>query len=118
MRSPDAEDPFPRLVDAFADEPDVTSGTMMASVGLKVRGKIFAMFVKGALVVKLPKPRVEDLVAAGVGRPFETAPGRVMKEWVAVPSDRERGLALAREAFAFVDRQTPLAGVRKPRSRR
>ena len=35
---------------------------MYASMGPKVNGKIFAMFVKGSFVTELPKERVDDLV--------------------------------------------------------
>ena len=38
------------------------------STSLKTNGKIFAMLVKGRLVVKLDRKRVDELVAAGRGR--------------------------------------------------
>jgi TfoX/Sxy family transcriptional regulator of competence genes len=34
---------------------------------MKVDGKLFAMVSNGRLVVKLPKQRVEDLLASGAG---------------------------------------------------
>jgi hypothetical protein len=37
------------VVVAFASEHDVTRGKMMSSYGLKVEGKIFAMFGRGGL---------------------------------------------------------------------
>lgn len=75
------------------------------SGALKVRGKIFAMVsADETFVVKLPRARVDELVAAGVGRRFAPAPGRVMTEWLSMT--REPGtpswLDLAREAMAFV----------------
>ena len=58
---------------------------------------------KGAgLVVKLPKSRVDELVASGVGRPFGPA-GKIFKEWLSVPAlDRRLWLCLLREGVAFV----------------
>jgi len=94
---------FAAVVDAFARDRRVTSGTMMASVGLKVGGKIFAMLVRGDLVVKLPRDRVAELVDAGLGRQF--APrrdGRLMKEWVVLAGDVPPWVEVAREAFDFV----------------
>lgn len=97
---------FAPVADAFASDPDVTAGTMMAAYGLKVRGKIFAMVVRDALVVKLPKARVDQLVARGEGRPFEPSPGRRMKEWVSLDVAPASWLAFAREAYAFVKSRT------------
>jgi TfoX/Sxy family transcriptional regulator of competence genes len=99
-----AADPFPAVAEAFAGDPGVATGRMFGSTGLKVGGKVFAMSVKGDLVVKLPKERVDELVAAGTGSPFDPGHGRLMKEWVSVsPRQADAWLALAREAKGFVD---------------
>ncbi len=94
---------FTPIVEAFARDPQVAPGRMFGSPGLKVDGKVFAMLVKGALVVKLPKVRVDTLVASGTGAHFDPGHGRLMKEWVAVgPSARSMWLGLAKEAKDFV----------------
>jgi hypothetical protein len=95
---------FAPVVDAFAGKRDVTRGMMMASYALKVGGKIFAMYGKGRFVVKLPKPRVDALVADGVAAPFEPMPGRAMKEWIVVRPGAADWIALANEAYGFVKR--------------
>jgi hypothetical protein len=93
---------FEAILARFAGEPDVEQGTGWRSPGLRVRGKIFAMLVEGELVVKLPAERCAELVAAGHGRPFRSG-GRQMREWVAVPDDREdEWMQLAEDAYAFV----------------
>ena len=57
----------------------------------------------GAFVVKLPKPRVDALVASGDGKRFDPGHGRLMKEWIAIdPTSDVEWLPLAREALAFV----------------
>ena len=88
---------------AFSGDRRVTSGTMMASLGLKVGGKIFAMLVRGDLVVKLPRDRVAALVEAGLGRQFgPRRDGRLMKEWVVISGDEPPWVEVAREARDFV----------------
>ncbi|MGE5717963.1 MAG: hypothetical protein ACM369_15035 [Acidobacteriota bacterium] len=93
---------FAPVVDAFAGKRDVTRGMMMASYALKVGGKIFAMYGKGRFVVKLPKARVNALVADEVAAPFEPMPGRAMKEWIVVKAGGADWTALANEAYGFV----------------
>jgi TfoX/Sxy family transcriptional regulator of competence genes len=76
---------------------------MFGASGLKVEGKLFAMLSNGELVVKLPRQRVEQLVAEGTGRPFDPGHGRLMKEWVTIPPRESRSWAeLADEARQFV----------------
>ena len=81
--------------------------TGFGSSALKVDDKIFAMLVKGWLVVKLPEHRVDTLVALGEGERYDPGGGRFMKEWVTVgPRSEEQWLDLAREALEFVSRRS------------
>ena len=93
---------FAPVAAAFADDPDVTAGRMMASYGLKVNGKIFAMVVRGRLALKLPRARVDALVSAGQGEQLDTGNGRRMKEWISTDVEPDQWLALAQEAYRFV----------------
>ena len=95
---------FERLAPQFAATPDVTPGTGFGSnPGLRVDGHIFAMLVRDRLVVKLPKDRVDELVASGAAVHFEAGKGRPMREWAMVEpqSDTDWG-RLAIEAHSFV----------------
>lgn len=77
---------------------------MTSSHGLKVNGKIFAMFGRGKFVAKLPKLRVDQLVEQGVGERFDPGHGRRMKEWIAIAGRKAAWVELAREAYQFVKR--------------
>jgi TfoX/Sxy family transcriptional regulator of competence genes len=92
------------IADTEIGAPSVTTGTGFGRTeGLRVSGKIFAMLVRGELVVKLPKDRVDDLVEAGVAHRFDAGKGRPMKEWAAVsPAASRRWRALVKEAKDFV----------------
>ncbi len=99
----DAGDPrFAPVIDAFAGDRRVSRGRMFGSVGVKVNGKVFAMVVKGKLVVKLPKQRVDELVAWGRGEYFDPGHGKPMKEWVAIAGAKPSWVELATEAHRFV----------------
>lgn len=102
-----AEVVFAKVVAAMTKRhPDVTPpsglGPNFGRNALKIRGKLFAMPVRGSLVVKLPKARVAELVASGVGVPFDANKGRPMKEWIAIAEDEDGWLGFAEEAYAFV----------------
>ncbi len=73
---------------------------------LRVDNRIFAMLVRGHLVVKLPKQRVDALVAEGHGVRFDANKGTPMKEWLSLDADSALAWPeLAREALAFVGRR-------------
>ena len=91
----------------LAGDEGLERGRMFGSVGLKSGGKVFAMVVKGELVVKLPAERVSELLASGEGRAFDPGHGRLMKEWVALrPPDESSCEAYVREARTFLAAQT------------
>ena len=92
---------FDDIANQLLGEPGIDEGTGFGTnPGLRVGGKIFAMEVRGQLVVKLPATRCEELVAAGA-EPFVIGK-RTMREWVAVAPGAGDWPALAREALAFV----------------
>jgi hypothetical protein len=70
---------------------------------LRYHGKIFAMLVRGQLVLKLPRGRVDELVAAGHGVRFDAGRGTAMKEWLSLsPESALSWPLLARQALDFV----------------
>jgi hypothetical protein len=98
---------YAAIVKAFVGKRGVSaeSGRGFGSSALKIDNRIFAMLASGdQFVVKLPRKRVDALVAAGEGKPFEPRhDGRLMKEWLVVaPGLEARWLPLAQDAFEFV----------------
>jgi TfoX/Sxy family transcriptional regulator of competence genes len=98
---------FAAVASRLGGRPGVTVGESrgrFGSSGLQVGGRIFAMLVRGSLVVKLPRQRVDALVAAGQGERYDPRrDGRLMKEWLVVaPDAREDWQELAEEALRFV----------------
>ena len=103
-----AAEQFDELVAVFAKEPGVTPPEPAAgrrafgANALKANGKIFAMLVNDRIVLKLPRPRVSELIEAGRGEPFDAGKGRPMKEWVSLTTTVEDQSALGHEALDFV----------------
>jgi hypothetical protein len=93
------------LVDEFAGEDGIEpprGGSGFGRGALRYRRKIFAMFVRDRLVVKLPRPRVDALVAGGHGERFDANKGTPMKEWFSLDPESELSWSpLAREALDF-----------------
>ncbi len=86
----------------YSDAKDSKRG--FGAAALKVDNRIFAMLAsRDEFVVKLPRPRVDALVAAGEGKRFDPRRnGKLMKEWLVVgPGLEARWLPLAEEALEF-----------------
>lgn len=100
-----AREHFSDLVDELVGIPDVVpprGGSGFGRSAVRFRNKIFVMFVRGRLVLKLPAPRVDALVQSGDGVRFDANKGTPMREWFSL--DPESGLAwlpLAHEALDF-----------------
>ncbi|HLM65590.1 MAG TPA: hypothetical protein VK306_14935 [Acidimicrobiales bacterium] len=119
----EAQELFDRLVAEHMSDPGVTLGRMLRGDGLMVHGKVFAMAVRGRLVVKLPAARATAMVEAGEGTAFEPSPGRAMREWVAVevpapPADESAWRPLVEEARAYVAALAEKAAAKASRRRR
>jgi hypothetical protein len=101
---------FEDLVGEFLGRDGVTPPGPRPGFGshaLKVHGRIFAMYVRGRLVVKLPRARVDELVDSGAGVRFDANKGTPMKEWFALaPESTLDWSGLAGEALAHVGRGT------------
>jgi hypothetical protein len=96
---------YSEIVRAFLGQPEVSQeGRGFGSSALKVGGSIFAMLSsKDTFVVKLPRRRVDELVATGEGERYDPGHGRLMKEWLALdPTSTLDWLTLANEAREFV----------------
>ena len=95
---------FAALIDELLGIPGVTPprGGGFGRSALRVENKIFAMLVRGHLVLKLPRRRIDALIAAGQGTRFDANKGTPMREWLRL--DPESALPwspLALEALEF-----------------
>jgi TfoX/Sxy family transcriptional regulator of competence genes len=93
------------LVDALMGIEGVTpphGGGGFGRSALRYRGKMFAMLVRGRLVLKLPAERVTELVSEGHGVAFDANKGTPMREWLSLSPDSALDwLALANEALSY-----------------
>lgn len=101
--TPQIDAMFAAIKDHCLGEPGVDLGKMLHAQALRVHGKSFCFPAASALVMKLPRARVDWLDAQGVGTRMVMGGGRAMKEWIALTDgDAAQLVALADEARAFV----------------
>ena len=91
----EAEERYEDLVDELVGAEGVSppqGGGGFGRTALRFQNKIFAMLVRGRLVLKLPAARVDALVASGDGVRFDANKGTPMKEWFSLdPESGRRG---------------------------
>jgi hypothetical protein len=99
------EERYEDLIDELVGTPGVTppsGGAGFGRNGLRFKRKIFAMLVRGRLVLKLPAGRIDALIEAGEGVRFDANKGSPMREWFSLdPESALDWLPLAREALDF-----------------
>jgi hypothetical protein len=101
----DGDDIWRELAERLlAEDPRIGLKHAFGSPGLRLDDKIFAMHVRGELVVKLAAGRCEELASDGRARPFAMG-GREMREWTVIGPEREfEWDGLADEALAYARR--------------
>ena len=104
-----ARELYDEVTDDLLYDPAVGRSTMMGYPCLRRAGRFFASFDAraDALVVKLPRHRVTELIDQGTGEPF--APnGRAFREWVTIAEpDHSLWEALLSEAREFAAPASP-----------
>jgi hypothetical protein len=99
-----AEALFWDLIDELREHDDrIEEGTIMGGRCARVAGELLGLVdYKGSgMVIKLPRPRVDELIDQGDGLPFAPA-GKVFGEWVAIPKpDRRRWTKLPPRSNRF-----------------
>lgn len=96
------EDPFAEIKAHFADVDDVVVNEGKGSQGLKYGKKMFTMFYKGQLAVKLSPGRVTELIRTAEGLPLDPGTGKPMKDRVIIPiSAKERWIEFCVESKAY-----------------
>ena len=96
------------LAAPFLERPDVDWGRMFNAIGLRVRGKVFAVVVStGGLMVKIPADRARERVSSGEVDTMVMR-GRALREWVVAPPDARDALwlELLEEGYAYLDALT------------
>jgi hypothetical protein len=99
------EERYEDLVSELVGTPGVTppdGGRGFGRGALRYRRKIFAMLVRGRLVLKLPADRVDQMVADSYGVRFDANKGTPMREWISLdPEAAVAWLPLARDAVDY-----------------
>ena len=105
VQETEAEVRYQDLIDDLLGRPGVTpprGGSGFGRGAVRFQKKIFVMFVRGRLVLKLPAARVDELVAADEGARFDANKGTPMREWFSLnPESVLPWPPLATEALEF-----------------
>ena len=103
-RDGEADRSFEAVVRAMSHAPGVVQAKMFGCEGLKIKGRFFAVLVRGGLAVKLPERSVKEVIARKQGKQFFHIydSSRIMKEWVSLETTGNDWLKLVWNAKYFV----------------
>ncbi len=82
-------DIYNELKDHFRNNPKVVIAEGKGAQGLKHEGKMFAMFYKGDLTVKLKPENIKKHIENGEGLPHDPGTGKPMKDRILVPASKK-----------------------------
>ena len=98
-------DPFADVKNHFSKVEDAEVNAGRGAQGIKMGKKLFVMFYKGRLAVKLPPARVSGLIDSGQGLPHDPGTGKPMKDWVIIPdSGKTKWIDFCEESRLYAGR--------------
>lgn len=94
---------YDALKEHFASNKLVELPKERGAQGLKHKGKMFAMFHKGDLLLQFSPERTQELISKGQGLPHDPGTGKPMKNRVLIPAEKKRSWKkLTEESLEFV----------------
>ena len=97
------EDPYVELRVHFSSDKDVVVKSGRGAQGIKYNDKMFVMFYKGDLVVKLSPNRIKELINDNIGEPFDPGTGRSMKDRILLKvSKKDLWIKISEESKKYV----------------
>lgn len=95
-------DPYSELREHFSRVDSVQVNSGRGAQGIKLGGKMFAMFYKGDLLLKLDPKRVTQVVESGDGQLHDPGTGKPMKDRVLIrQTNKDRWVALCEESMRY-----------------
>lgn len=99
------KDVYAGLKEHFSQNANVTVSDGKGAQGIKYAGKMFAMFYKGDITLKLGPKRVAELIESGQGKPHDPGTGKPMKDRILIPASNSGvWIKLANESLEYVSK--------------
>ena len=96
-------DPYSEVKAHFSNVDGVVVNAGRGSQGLKLGKKMFVMFYKGQIIVKLSPTRVTELIESSQGLPHDPGTGKPMKDRVLISaSRRETWIHFCEESMRYM----------------
>ena len=97
------EDVYAELKTHFAGDKQIVVNAGKGAQGIKYNNKMFIMFSKGDLLIKLSPQRIQQLIEEKVGIAYDPGTGKVMKDRVLIPfSQNKLWISLCEESKAYI----------------
>jgi len=96
------EDVYEELKEYFMNDVEVVVNSGKGAQGIKYNKKMFIMFHKGDLLIKLSPGMIQELIASGNGQAFDPGTGKVMKDRILIPhSKKDLWISLCEESKRY-----------------
>ena len=95
----DRNEIYEEIKEHFSKDKQVVVNSGSGAQGIKYKKKMFIMFYKGDLVIKLSPERIQEVIKIGDGEAFDPGTGKPMKDRVKIlQSKKNLWISLSEES--------------------